>query len=620
MYDSENKDANVELLEGDGDFRSEECVELLKQADIVVTNPPFSCHSDDTEVMTSGGWKPFKDVDIEKDRILSLNPETNLVEWVNAVDKIVSPVNGHLLRFVGRSMDFKVTGNHRMLVHSRRSDGSVRLKGLVDADSILPNDCLKLSGFSWRGTHLEFFELPSVEQNEHCSRNKILVPEKKIPMNAWLEFFGFWLADGYVRRGNNSQGNPRFVVGIKQNKSNGKYVEGLFEAIGFPCKVYQDGNKANYEVYSKQLWTYLEKFGKSHDKYVPREFLDLSAEALASLINGYRAGDSSALSETTTQFTTVSKALAENIQEILLKTNGKVYQIREVRTKYRGEPYLYYKILQNGRTGYSRYGKPFAEDYSGNVYCLTLERNHVMLVRRGMKAGWCGNCFREYVAQLVGYGKKFLIIGNMNAITYKEIFPLIKDGKLWMGYGFNRNNAYFDVPKDFDYSGYCAGAITEDGRLHFRNVRWFTNLDHKKRHEFLTLTEKYDSVKYPKYDNYDAINVDKVNDIPADYSGIMGVPMSILDNFCPEQFEIVSFRKGKDGKDLVFTREREREFNHINGFSSEESRPYEEPVDKAYQLKFQFTKDKCKVNGKETYSRIFIRRKPVGENAETPAA
>ena len=190
-------------MEGNGDFRSEECVELLKQADIVVSNPPFSCHSDDTEVMTSGGWKLFKDVDIEKDMILSLNPETNLVEWVHAVDKIVSPVNGHLLRFVGRSMDFKVTGNHRMLVHSRRSDGSVRLKGLVDADAVLPNDCLKLSGFSWRGTPSEFFELPSVEQNEHCSRNKILVPEKKIPMNAWLEFFGFWLADGYVRRGNN---------------------------------------------------------------------------------------------------------------------------------------------------------------------------------------------------------------------------------------------------------------------------------------------------------------------------------------------------------------------------------------------------------------------------------
>ena len=157
--------------------------------------------------------------------------------------------------------------------------------------------------------------------------------------------------------------------------------------------------------------------------------------------------------------------------------------------------------------------------------------------------------FRPYVAQLVKCDKKFLIIGNMNAITYKEIFPLIKDGKLWMGYGFNGNNAYFDVPKDFDYSGYCAGAITEDGRLHFRNVRWFTNMDHNKRHEKLVLTGKYSSEKYLKYDNYDAINVDKVNDIPVDYSGIMGVPMSILDNFCPEQFEIVGeLKNGSDNE------------------------------------------------------------------------
>ena len=145
--------------------------------------------------------------------------------------------------------------------------------------------------------------------------------------------------------------------------------------------------------------------------------------------------------------------------------------------------------------------------------------------------------FREYVAQLVEHGKKFLIIGNMNAITYKEIFPLIKDGKLWMGYGFNGNNAYFDVPKDFDYSGYCAGAITEDGRLHFRNVRWFTNMDHGKRNEKLILTEKYDPARYPKYDNYDAINVDKVNDIPKDYDGVMGVPITFLDKYNPEQFD-----------------------------------------------------------------------------------
>ena len=207
--------------------------------------------------------------------------------------------------------------------------------------------------------------------------------------------------------------------------------------------------------------------------------------------------------------------------------------------------------------------------------------------------------FREYVAQLVGHGKKFLIIGNMNAITYKEIFPLIRANRLWPGVNW---------VKSFTEPG---GNVMKMG-----NVVWYTNLDHKKRHEKIVCIEKYDQAKYPKFDNYDAIEVGKYTDIPKDYAGVMGVPISYLMHHNPEQFEIVQFRKGEDGRDLAFTVEREREFNRINGFSSEESRPYEEPVDKAYPLKLQFTKDKCKVNGKETYARIFIRRKPAGENGE----
>ena len=166
--------------------------------------------------------------------------------------------------------------------------------------------------------------------------------------------------------------------------------------------------------------------------------------------------------------------------------------------------------------------------------------------------------FREYVAQLVKYDKKFLIIRNMNAITYKEIFPLIKANRLWLGYGFKGGNSYFRIPKcrvdEYDES-FCD---REKCIVHFRNCSWFTNMDHGKRHEFLTLTEKYDPAKYPKYDNYDAINVDKVNDIPKDYDGVMGVPITFLDKYNPEQFEIVQFRKGEDGKDLAFTVERER--------------------------------------------------------------
>ena len=165
--------------------------------------------------------------------------------------------------------------------------------------------------------------------------------------------------------------------------------------------------------------------------------------------------------------------------------------------------------------------------------------------------------FREYVAQLIEYGKKFIIIGHQNAITYKEFFPLIKDNKVWFGHGFSGGAAWFIS----NYEDYAAASGHKDGMIRVSGVVWYTNLDHKKRHDPLILFRKYydDPSLYPKYDNYDAINVDKTSDIPCDYDGVMGVPISFLDKYCPEQFEIVAFRKGEDGKDLVFTRERERE-------------------------------------------------------------
>ena len=145
--------------------------------------------------------------------------------------------------------------------------------------------------------------------------------------------------------------------------------------------------------------------------------------------------------------------------------------------------------------------------------------------------------FREYIAQLIAYDKKFLIVGNQNAITYKEIFPLIRDGKLWLGHGFQAGNAYFKTPYT---DGYAKGVYDpQTGLVKFRNACWFTNLDHGKRHEPLILYRDYDPGDYPKYDNYDAIEVSRVKNIPKDYYGVMGVPITFLDKFCPEQFEIL---------------------------------------------------------------------------------
>jgi len=164
--------------------------------------------------------------------------------------------------------------------------------------------------------------------------------------------------------------------------------------------------------------------------------------------------------------------------------------------------------------------------------------------------------FREYVATLMKYDKKFVIIGNQNAITYKEFFPLLKENKVWLGY--HNGDMSFMVPEDYE-ERQTRFWIDNKGQKwrSLGTISWYTNLDIEKRHKPLDLIPKYDPEKYPKYDNYDAIEVSKVSEIPCDYMESMGVPITFMDKFCPEQFEIVGFRKGADGQDLVYTRERE---------------------------------------------------------------
>ena len=244
--------------------------------------------------------------------------------------------------------------------------------------------------------------------------------------------------------------------------------------------------------------------------------------------------------------------------------------------------------------------------------------------------------FREYVACLMEHKKKFLIIGNMNAITYKEFFPLLRNNEVWLGCTNFNVGMYFFVPDDFEYRPTYKFLKEIDGRKVNRvaGCCWFTNLDHKKRHEKLILWKNYTSDEYPKYDNYDAINVNKVSEIPCDYDGVMGVPITFLDKYNPDQFEIVAFRKGEDGKDLVFTREREREFNRTfvslydldcrddkkrrrqnqweTYLCKNNNQTETEPIDFFYPSSIPsraLGSMNGLIDGKETYRRILIRKK-----------
>jgi hypothetical protein len=188
--------------------------------------------------------------------------------------------------------------------------------------------------------------------------------------------------------------------------------------------------------------------------------------------------------------------------------------------------------------------------------------------------------FREYVAQLIEFDKKFLIVGHQNALTYKEIFPLIKENKVWLGYGFNGGAAHFINTK---YEDYATAGNHKEGKIRVSGVHWFTNLDTRKRHEDLILYKTYygNELYYPKYDNYEAINVDKTKDIPMDYIGAIGVPITFMDKYNPAQFEIIGATES-EGKGFS------------NGLWNEESK-----VAQAI------------VKGERVYKRIFIKNKKV---------
>lgn len=153
--------------------------------------------------------------------------------------------------------------------------------------------------------------------------------------------------------------------------------------------------------------------------------------------------------------------------------------------------------------------------------------------------------FREYMAVLMEHEKHFIIIGNVNAITYKEVFPLIMENRLWFGASIHSGDRKFYVPDDYPLNAAGCG-IDSDGRrfIRVKGVRWYTNLDYKQRHEEMILVKRYSLEAYPRYDNYDAINVDKTSDIPCDYAGVMGVPITFMDKYNPDQFEIVGMAAG----------------------------------------------------------------------------
>ncbi|MBR4805846.1 MAG: hypothetical protein IK042_05040 [Bacteroidales bacterium] len=351
-----------------------------------------------TEILTSDGWKSVAHIDTS-DSILTLHKDTFEMNYRTLAICKESPLfSADLINFESLNMDITLPSDSLILNTIRSDDGTYR-NFISPASSIHKSYKLPLTGFRWETVQApEYFVLPSVEQLEQYTRRPIIMSEVHIPMKEWLTFLGFFLADGSVSHGFNTQGSRKYLVSIKQDVCRENEVFSMFRGIGFEPFKHDGGSPRsyNYTVYSKQLWSYLRQFGFSSERYIPREFLNLPQPLLLSLWKGYVFGNSSKSKEGQTQLSTNSHQLADDLQELILKTFGRIVQVRrqEKRLSYR-EGYVTMYVINvtfgKSRDNYTGFRKSRKFEYFGDLFDISFdEPDFCILIRQNGIIQWVG--------------------------------------------------------------------------------------------------------------------------------------------------------------------------------------------------------------------------------------
>lgn len=397
--------------------------EMKNGANCIFTNPPYKCFSSDTECYTQDGWKLITDVNLN-DQILSINPETLNVEW-SGINKIIEyEVDEDLFHFKKSHMDILCTIDHRMFAFDKKGLCK-RDNDLIKSQDIRSTHFIPRTGYGWNGKEQQFFILPAINGAKYAQ--PVFKEEITIKIEDWLSFFGLWLADGYCRHTKNQNGNFRKTVGIKQIKENADEIRNILNKLPFEYKEYIDKNRKNvcinFEIHNEQLWSYLVQFGKSDKKFVPSWIKDLSKEKLKILLDSYFFGDGSDYKTQNCNgkiYRTISKKLAEDIQEILLKLG---YLSHITNSEYgikNGEKKILYEIIYSPESIYNRIFYPSAkkskEHYKGKVACLNLKKNGVFLLKRnGMEfvSGNCASDFLDKFLQISEDGDYYVFLGRL---------------------------------------------------------------------------------------------------------------------------------------------------------------------------------------------------------------
>lgn len=359
----------------------------IPKAQLIIADVPY-CYDAETECFTRNGWKRFDEITYD-DEVLSLNHETQEMRYSAIANIIIRDNNEDMFAFESSNLNLFVSANHRCyavndfkpnLKHRERlrnrkrvNDTNIRLAQEISAASYIPR-----SGYVWcGGIPCEYVEIPACNIGLNAHKVKI-APAVTIDIDAWLQFFGLWLADGCISR----SGSTGYSVSIKQFGANREKVRMIMSALPFKFSEQHEKKReaSNFNIYSKQLYKYLEPFGKSADKHIPRWILDLPIDKLRIFWEAYTFGDST-FNGSGLKVSTVSERLIEGLQEIALKL-GVICQIRHQTHENWGETKLYSFQFNKSSRNIKYANKKIVTDYDGKVWCLTLQVNSVFLIRR----------------------------------------------------------------------------------------------------------------------------------------------------------------------------------------------------------------------------------------------
>ena len=428
---------------------------LLEGRSLVVASPT-ACYDQATEVLTKDGWKLFRDT-ASNEEVLSMNPETFEIEYVRAVKKTTHRYDGVMVSVRGKEIDFRVTADHNMFV-CRADEKRARVKGrsrpcarspanfqFVPARSIRRNWKFKADGI-WRGESKKYFELPEMTLPGRYPSQSRLLQAVRIPIPDWLDFLGWYMAEGNTKYGGN-----RYEVTLCQRKDPGSAKASLAR-LGLG-RVYTTGTDIHqhFSVYSPQLAKYLSQFGKAPRKYVPEFVKNLPPIDIRIFLESYAKGDGHPAKDGVSPvYNTTSPRLADDIQELLLKV-GISSSVRNhgippphvmpdghtITAKHQTYEIAGRKYSEHG-IDYRRPSKPlFEETRNELVYCLTLPKYHLLYVRRNGKAFWCGNSGKTLLALLAAYRKakeqrrKVVYLAPLRALAsekYAEFSELTRFG------------------------------------------------------------------------------------------------------------------------------------------------------------------------------------------------